>query len=349
MTASVQKSAAQPSEPSRSHEPNDAAQPVEYAHAHGVVHRDIKPSNLFLAKVSSGSRETSDPNARTLTSSATYTVKVLDLGLARLQGDSPSHAAMAETALTQSGQILGTPDYMAPEQWDDTHAVDHRADLYALGCTLFFLLTGRAPYTDGRSPADSEPTKTKGDLRSNASAGSGDPRTAVDPRTALLSGPVLLTGVDLSGLQTVKDADLARLADCTSLRELHLHNASLTGASLTGACLPHLQRLTQLRILYLGGLPIQDHDLAVLRELPQLDVSLCPRITDAGLAALADLPALETLHLNAIPITDAGLPHLHKLKTLKSLNLTETAVTPAALDTLQDALPWCRIQHPKSL
>jgi hypothetical protein len=70
-------------------------------------------------------------------------IKVLDLGLARLHGE---EAKPDEEPLTNSGQILGTPDYIAPEQWDDTHNVDGRCDLYALGCTLHFLLTGRAPF-----------------------------------------------------------------------------------------------------------------------------------------------------------------------------------------------------------
>ncbi len=140
-----------------------AALGLQHAHEHGLVHRDIKPSNLLMAEPSrSRSRETSDPNAatlshpstapnaRTLTSSATpssattFTIKILDLGLARLGGDdSPS-------GLTSSGQLLGTPDYMAPEQWDDTRSVDARADLYSLGCTLAFLLTGKAPFDNGK-------------------------------------------------------------------------------------------------------------------------------------------------------------------------------------------------------
>ena len=50
--------------------------------------------------------------------------------------------------MTSTGQILGTPDYMSPEQWENTHTVGPACDLYALGCTLFFLLTGRAPFAD---------------------------------------------------------------------------------------------------------------------------------------------------------------------------------------------------------
>jgi serine/threonine protein kinase/DNA-binding beta-propeller fold protein YncE len=97
------------------------AQGLAVAHASGMVHRDIKPANILLSKEGS--------------------IKLLDLGLARLiDGDTK------ENDLTSTGQTFGTPDYMAPEQWDDSHAVDGRTDLYALGCTLFFLLVGRAPY-----------------------------------------------------------------------------------------------------------------------------------------------------------------------------------------------------------
>ena len=98
---------------------------LQHAHEHGLVHRDVKPSNLFLTK--SGQ------------------VKLLDLGLARLGSDDDSKAG-----LTSSGQMLGTPDYMAPEQWDDTRSVDARADLYSLGCALGYLLTGKAPFDTGK-------------------------------------------------------------------------------------------------------------------------------------------------------------------------------------------------------
>lgn len=107
-----------------------AAQGLAVAHAAGMVHRDIKPANILLSKEGS--------------------IKVLDLGLARLtDGDAKA------SDLTNTGQTFGTPDYMAPEQWDDSHTVDGRTDLYALGCSLFFLLVGRAPYQTekGGTPA----------------------------------------------------------------------------------------------------------------------------------------------------------------------------------------------------
>lgn len=99
-----------------------AARGLAYAHGKGVLHRDIKPSNLILAKDGS--------------------VKVLDMGLARFADLAPR----SNGNLTQSGQVMGTVDYMAPEQSDGNGEIDARADVYGLGCTLHFLLTGRSVY-----------------------------------------------------------------------------------------------------------------------------------------------------------------------------------------------------------
>jgi serine/threonine protein kinase/WD40 repeat protein len=103
-----------------------AARGLEAAHARGIIHRDIKPANLML--------------------DAAGTVRVLDLGLARLVDTTSSFGPAADTALTQSGAYMGTVDFMAPEQAQDARRVDHRADIYSLGCTLHFLLTGRPPF-----------------------------------------------------------------------------------------------------------------------------------------------------------------------------------------------------------
>ena len=115
---------------------------LQYAHEHGLIHRDIKPSNLMLTILSS-------PSGRE--GGGEGIVKILDLGLALLGTD-----RRAGGELTSAGQPVGTADYMAPEQVSDAHSVDIRADIYSLGCTLYKLLTGSAPFSDPqyKTPAE---------------------------------------------------------------------------------------------------------------------------------------------------------------------------------------------------
>lgn len=110
-----------------------AALGLQFAHDSGLIHRDVKPSNLMLV---------ADPLGDVC-------VKVLDLGLALVPGD------QSEERLTGDGVAMGTILYMAPEQASDTRSVDHRADIYALGATLYRLLAGKAPFSSVRhkSPA----------------------------------------------------------------------------------------------------------------------------------------------------------------------------------------------------
>jgi serine/threonine protein kinase len=98
-----------------------AALGLEHLHKHGLVHRDVKSANLMLTPAGQ--------------------VKVLDLGVARYP-----RVPVPGEQITLPGQFLGTPDYVAPEQCLDCHAVDGRADIYALGCTLYALLTGQPPF-----------------------------------------------------------------------------------------------------------------------------------------------------------------------------------------------------------
>ena len=103
-----------------------SARGLEAAHEKGIVHRDIKPGNLMLDRQG--------------------TVRVLDLGLARIVDASNPFSKTMTGRLTQSNTYMGTIDYMAPEQAEDSHNVDHRADIYSLACTFFFLLSGREPF-----------------------------------------------------------------------------------------------------------------------------------------------------------------------------------------------------------
>ncbi|MFO0904449.1 MAG: protein kinase [Pirellulales bacterium] len=102
------------------------AKGLEYAHGEGVVHRDIKPGNLLLDKRG--------------------VIKILDMGLASIREPQDASQDQVHADVTQANQLLGTFDYMPPEQAEDPRAVDHRADIYSLGCTLYRLLTGQLPF-----------------------------------------------------------------------------------------------------------------------------------------------------------------------------------------------------------
>lgn len=101
-----------------------AANGLEHAHNSGLIHRDIKPANILIDRKG--------------------TAKILDMGLARF-----SAGEEASLTIAHEENVLGTADYLSPEQARDSHEVDHRTDLYSLGCTLYFMLTGHAPFPEG--------------------------------------------------------------------------------------------------------------------------------------------------------------------------------------------------------
>ena len=103
-----------------------AALGLAHAAAQGLVHRDVKPQNIMVT-----------PQGQ---------VKVMDFGLASISAE-----RSGEGGLTEAGQGLGTPDYIAPEQIRDARTADARADIYSLGCTIYFLLSGRPPFPKGNS------------------------------------------------------------------------------------------------------------------------------------------------------------------------------------------------------
>ncbi len=176
------------------------------AHSLGLVHRDIKPSNLFLT--SKG------------------VVKILDLGLARLAEGTFNHE------LTQSGQCMGTPDYMAPEQWTNARDVDGRTDLYALGCTLFHLMTGRPPY--GTSEHESLGSKV----------------------LAHTSGAI----PDIRQLRPDLPADVQRILECLLNKDRKLRFA--TGGELAQALQPFCEPLP-------GSDSVSVSDMSVVSMIPR--------------------------------------------------------------------------------
>jgi serine/threonine-protein kinase len=121
-----------------------AANGLQCAHALGMVHRDIKPSNLLvqLQRTKAG-----------VPGDAPGLVKVSDFGLARLHVPVNDHplSPRPRTILTKENTVMGTPDYLSPEQSRDLHKTDIRSDLYSLGCTFYFLLTGKVPYPGGNA------------------------------------------------------------------------------------------------------------------------------------------------------------------------------------------------------
>jgi serine/threonine protein kinase len=112
-----------------------ALQGLHHIHERGMIHRDLKPGNLMLV---GGTPTTTRP----------ATLKVMDIGLGKALFDEGEPAPAGNMQLTNEGSLLGTPDYMAPEQARSVQTADIRADVYALGCTLYHALAGQVPFPE---------------------------------------------------------------------------------------------------------------------------------------------------------------------------------------------------------
>lgn len=122
---------------------HQAALGLQHAHEHGLVHRDLKPTNVFLQMRWENSK--ANPDKKKLVYGR---VKLLDLGLVGFL-DRPLVPVTAGQMLTHVQEIMGTPDYMAPEQARDSRQATPQSDIYSLGATLYFCLTGQPPFSEG--------------------------------------------------------------------------------------------------------------------------------------------------------------------------------------------------------
>jgi serine/threonine protein kinase len=300
---------------------NDVAAGLAMAHDRGVVHRDIKPSNLWL-----------DTTKRR--------VKLLDFGLAR-------HATRS-TGLTRQGDVLGTPDYMAPEQAHG-EPVDARTDLYAVGVLLYRMLTGRLPFekktpmatmlaltTEEAVPVRSLNPEVPEDLAALVTAlMSKDPAgrpasarhitavlTAVKQRAQ--AGRASSLSIPVPPPPGVAQAEPVRPRDMDAAFAVE-YRAAEWAARKKG--------LVEVRVRSTGR-TVTVEKLSSLPSEPFVvqTLNLASRpIADAELVLLSGLRGLQLLDLTNTPVSDLSLRFLGTLRTLRMLILAYTKVSDSGI------------------
>ena len=181
-------------------------EPVAFAHAHAVIHRDLKPENVMVGTFGE--------------------VLVMDWGVAKRQGEVPDRASASPLAPspagdTAHGTVLGTPAYMAPEQArGEIGRVDARADVYALGAILYFMLTGRPP----------GPTDEAFDAETRTWPGYRGPRPApvIPPRRRTSTVPRPLEAICLKALASAPEERYAAVQDLSRDVAQYLEGASVS-------------------------------------------------------------------------------------------------------------------------
>ncbi len=203
-----------------------AAEGLAHAHCSGLIHRDVKPANLLVDQKN--------------------VVKVLDLGLARFTDED-----RASLTVQYDENVLGTADYLSPEQARDSHGVDARADIYSLGCSLYFLLTGHPPFPEGTLPQRLMAHQKQ------QPAGIAKDRPDVPADLVAICAKMMAKKADdrYQSMEEVSEALRRWLGD----RKLSGSGLSKSGR-LTAGTPPVAQRLTQ------GGTPARGSDLSGLRR-----------------------------------------------------------------------------------
>lgn len=292
-----------------------AAEGLDYAHSAKVIHLDIKPANLLLDK--------------------SNTVKVLDMGLARIDDVVAGGGSASAEALIQDGKIMGTVDYVSPERVDDVQAVDHRADIYSLGCTLYHLLTARPPFRGDtlRKRIQAHRLQPIPSLR--------DARRGV-PKSLDAAFQRMLAKKPQDRYSSMREV-ISDLTACIEEAERQL--AARKAAKGDDADDP--QRRAAQSILAAGGtLQVsvngRPEDVDAPHELPSGEIQITlvdlehNELPDGGLLQnLEGLAGIQEVNLNSSSVGDEQLKHLAGLTSLQVLRLGNTQITDAGLKHIQ--------------
>lgn len=315
-----------------------AAKGLEYAHAKGMIHRDIKPANLLLG--------------------VDGTVKILDMGLASFR---PS----------EDEALAGTVDYLAPEQTGETRQADQRADIYSLGCTLFFLITGE-PLYEGKTviqkvlahreqPIPSLPSldtvfqKMVAKKPEDRYQSMTEVIQALQVSTELKHRKALWLGIAAALLLILAGAILFFIFGPGVTSDTNPHQPKQGSSPDTtkdkkGAA-PDTTKDKQAVewVVKLGGkltvVPPDGGNEITVRKLADLpdkpfmvqSITLDRReVTDDGMKHLQGLARLRELRMNQTPISNAGLAHLKEVPRLETIELRETRITNEGLKHLKD-------------
>lgn len=315
-----------------------AAQGLQHAHECGVIHRDVKPANLLLAQDG--------------------TVKVFDLGVAHIRAAQPNTA-------------VGTPDFMAPEVALDPSKADQRSDIYSLGCTLWFLLTGN-PLFEGSTVIQKILAHREQPVPSLRAARPDVP-AALDAvfRKMVAKRPEDRFGMAAELVTALRDLQQRRSAWIWGMvfliavvpfaawfvvqgRERETGKGSQTTSPVNDPT--HDRRVAEMVLGRGGNFTITSKGgLAKVTEVAQLpaepfrlrEIQLSStEVKDADLQSIHGLPELSALRLNHTSISDAGFVLLKDLPALRLLEVVETRITDDGLKHLTNlpSVTWLTLQ-----